>query len=513
VTERPRLLREYSDGGVSDHKAPPIKVAAESGHGRGSDAGQPLWGLANRLKDLGRLQDLGTLSSGARSRERHRRLALAGVTSVAFRGVGIIVGLVMVPVLLHHLGPEKYGLWVTVTSFAAFLIFSDLGLGQGLVSGISAAEGEARRRSRMRSLVASAFYMLVVVAAFLGAVFAVIYRVVPWDDVLNVSSPSVAQLAGPAVAVLVAMTLVGVPFGLAARVRQGFQESFIANLWMSIGSVVSLAAVLLAITLGATLPWLVFAFACGPLTASLLNGASLFRSRPWLVPRLRDASVTQGRQLLSLGLLFFIVQVAGVAAYQTDNIVVARIIDVAAVTQYAVPMQLFMLIPTVAGVLAYPLWPAYREALARGDDVWFRRTVWRSLVLASGAGFVFSATLALTATPVIQAWAGSSVVPSTSLVIALAIYSTLFTISTVVAMFLYAVDAVRFLAVSSAVFVVVNLGLSIALTRSIGIPGPAWGSVIAMVPNLVAQLVYLRWRMSRGFPAADRDESAVASER
>ena len=41
----------------------------------------------------------------------------------------------------------------------------------------------------------------------------------------------------------------------------------------------------------------------------------------------------------------------------------ARVIDVAAVTQYAVPMQLFMLIPTVFGLLAYPLWPAYREAL------------------------------------------------------------------------------------------------------------------------------------------------------
>ena len=405
----------------------------------------------------------------------------------------------MVPLLLHHLGPERYGLWVTVTSFAAFLVVADLGLSQGIVSGISAAEAK-HRRSTMQSLVSSAFYMLVLVAALLGAAYAVIYPVVPWDEVLNATSPAVAQLAGPAVAVLVAMTLVGIPFGLAVRVRQGFQESFIANLWMSIGSVVSLAAVVLAIALGASLPWLVFAFACGPLTASLLNCASLFRSRPWLVPRRRDATVAQGRQLLSVGLLFFIVQVAGVAAYQTDNIVLARVIDVAAVTQYAVPMQLFMLIPTVFGLLAYPLWPAYREALERGDNIWFRRTVWRSLIFASAAGFAFSALLALTAVPVIHAWAGSSVTPSTSLVVALAIYSTLFTVSTVVAMFLYAVDAVRFLAWSSAVFVVANLGLSIALTRSIGIPGPAWGSVIAMVPNLVAQLLYVRWKMSRSFP-------------
>jgi len=131
----------------------------------------------------------------------------------------------------------------------------------------------------MQSLVASGFYMLVLVAALLGAAYAVVYPIVPWGEVLNASSPAVAQLAGPGVAVLVGMTLVGIPFGLAVRVRLGFQESFIANLWMSVGSVVSLGAVVLAIALGAPLPWLVFAFACGPLSASLLNCASLLRSR------------------------------------------------------------------------------------------------------------------------------------------------------------------------------------------------------------------------------------------
>jgi O-antigen/teichoic acid export membrane protein len=483
-TERSALLR--------------IRCAAsmESGNELRADTVEHPRNLANRLRSLGRLQDLATLSSEGRSRERYKRLALAGVTAVGFRAVGISVGLITVPVMLRRLGPEKYGLWVTVTSFSALLVFADLGLGQGLVSGISAAEGKDRR-STMPSLVASAFYMLVVVAAFLGVVFAAIYPVVPWDAVLTVRSGNVAELAGPAIGVLVAMTLVGVPFGLVVRVRQGLQEAFIANLWMSVGSVVSLAALVLAIELGATLPWLVFAFTCGPFTASLLNGGFLLRSRPWLLPRPRVASVSQGRHLLSLGLLFFIVQVAGAAAYQTDNIVVARIIDVEAVTQYAVPMQLFMLIPTVIGVLAYPLWPAYREALARGDNVWFRRAVRRSLILAIGAGSVLSAVLALIATPVIHVWAGSDVTPSTSLLIALAMYSTLFTVSTVVAMFLYAVDAVGFLAALAAVFVVLNLGLSVALTRSIGIPGPAWGSVIVMVPTLVVQLVYVRWRMAR----------------
>ena len=168
----------------------------------------------------------------------------------------------------------------------------------------------------MQSLVASGFYMLVLVAALLGAAYAVVYPIVPWGEVLNASSPAVAQLAGPAVAVLVGMTLVGIPlaspsgFGWAFRSRSlptsGCRSaaSSRSKPWSSPSP------------LGAPLPWLVFAFACGPLSASLLNCASLLRSRPWLVPRPRNATVAQGRHLLSLGLLFFIVQVAGVVAYR-----------------------------------------------------------------------------------------------------------------------------------------------------------------------------------------------------
>lgn len=481
---------------MSNHDPSNGDLAVEGGIGMRSDAVDQAGTLTNRLRGLGNLQDLATLSPEGRSRERHKRIALAGVTSIGFRAVGITVGLVTVPVLLGYLGPEKYGLWVTVTSFTALLLFADLGLGQGLVNGISAAEGDDRREA-LPSLVASAFYMLLVVAAVLGVVFAVIYPVVPWSEVLTVQSSSAAQLAGPAVAVLVAMTLVGLPFGLVVRVRLGLQESFIANVWLSVGSVVTLAALVLAVELDATLPWLVFAFACGPLAASLLNGGFLLHSRPVLLPRLRNASVSQGRHLLSLGLLFFVVQVAGAGAYQTDNLVVARIVGVAAVTQYAVPMQLFMLTPTIMGLLAYPLWPAYREARAREDNVWFRRTARRSFIIAIAVGSACSTILALTATPLIHVWAGSSVNPSTSLLVALALFSTLFTVSTVVTIFLYAVDAVGFIAASSAVFVVLNLGLSIVLTRTIGIPGPAWGSVIAMVPNLAAQLIYVRWWTSR----------------
>ncbi len=45
--------------------------------------------------------------------------------------------------------------------------------------------------------------------------------------------------------------------------------------------------------------------------------------------------------------MFFILAIAAAVAYQTDNIVIAGLLGPEEVTQYAVPMKLFMITPLI----------------------------------------------------------------------------------------------------------------------------------------------------------------------
>ncbi len=83
------------------------------------------------------------------------------------------------------------------------------------------------------------------------------------------------------------------------------------------------------------------------------------------MPRFRDVHLGTARPLLKTGSFFLVLQLTGLVAYSLDNVVIAQIMGSSAVQEYAVPTKLFGLAPTLLSFALAPLWPAYREAMAR----------------------------------------------------------------------------------------------------------------------------------------------------
>ena len=411
---------------------------------------------------------------------------------MASRAVSIAMSLLAVPLTVHYLGTEQYGLWVTITSVVALLGFADLGLSNGLMNAVSDADGRGDRDAA-RGYVSSAVAMLIGVGLVLGVAFALIYPLVPWAEVFNVDSVSASEVAGAALAVFVAITLASLPLGVVSTIQLGYQEGYRNAAWQAAGSVFSLVGLVIAVATEAPLPWLVLAIGSGPLLATILNGGGLLRRRPWLTPRRRLVNTSSARSLLRLGLLFLVLQLAYVVAYGTDNIVIAQILGAEAVTAYAIPMKLFMTIPMLLGFGLLPLWPAYREALTRRDLSWARRTLVRSLQITAAVSIPLSLLLVLLGRPIIEAWVGGDVVPTTMLLVALGLWTVVYSTSVAIAMFLNGANVIAFQVVLAISMMAANLVLSIALTHLLGISGPAWGSTIAVVTCvLVPSTWYLR---------------------
>lgn len=79
------------------------------------------------------------------------------VTGLIGSGLGLIVGVVSVPLTVRYLGAERYGVWVTTSSFLEFLSFTDFGLAHSLTNALGKAYGEDRRELA-RSFISSAIF-------------------------------------------------------------------------------------------------------------------------------------------------------------------------------------------------------------------------------------------------------------------------------------------------------------------------------------------------------------------
>jgi O-antigen/teichoic acid export membrane protein len=405
-------------------------------------------------------------------------VALSAVSSGLAWVTSVVTTLVMVPVVVRHLGAERYGVFATITAITGLVGWADLGIGNGLISEVAAAEGRDDSRSVARA-VSTAFFALLGLSLVLAALFGSLYPFVPWPSVFNVAG-SAASGVGAAAAAFAAGVLLAVPLAVVQRTEIGMQETFVASAWQAFGSLLGLAGVLIGVAAGAPLPYLVLAVSMAPALAMAGNGRQLFfRRRAWLRPRLQHVDRDTARRLLRIGSLFFVLQVAVAVAYESDALVLTQILGPSAVTTYSITMRVFLVVPALAGFVLAPLWPAYGEAISRGDAEWVRRTLRRAvrgglLLSVCGAGLLF-----LVARPLIDLWAGFR--PPFLLIAAAGIWIVVMTIAAVLAAFLNGARVIRPQIVLALLMMAANLGLSIAFTRWVGVSGVIWGSVAAQL--------------------------------
>lgn len=450
-----------------------------------------------------------------RAAERYRRAAWATVAVVVARGLGIAVSLISIPLTLTYLGEERYGLWVAISSITTLLTFADLGLGYGVLNAVAEAKGSGDRR-RAEVAVSSATAVLIAIALAMLAAAAMLGPLVPWADVFNVRTPTARAEAGPAVIAFIVCLAINLPLAIVVRVQYGLQEGFLANAWAAIGSVVTLVALIVAIAAQAGLPVLVLALVGGPAAATLLNGLLLFgRLHPDLRPSVGRISRPVAAELVRVGVLFSITQLALGVAYNSDVFVAARIIGPEAAAQYQVTLRLFFLAPQTMSLVLNALWPAYGEAMARGDAGWVRATLIRSTAMAGGAVAAGSLVLLVLASPVVRLWLGPKAFdPDPAMAAGMAAWTVIVTVMNGVSMPLNAASQVRFQAVVAVLMAAVSVPASVLLGLAWGLPGIIWGTVLAYLAcSVVPYLVSVRRLLRRieAAPLAGTARSAEAS--
>jgi O-antigen/teichoic acid export membrane protein len=402
-----------------------------------------------------------------------------------------VTAVAIVPLTLDYLGPERYGLWTTVTSLAAFLVFADLGVGNGLMTMVAEAHGADDDNAAARNVASGVWILLGIAVAFaLLAVAASV--VVDWASVFNVEDPTARSEAAPAMLVLGLCYAASLPLSAPAHVRNGFQEGYVNGAFVAAGNLFGLALVLIAIRLQLGLPHVVLALMGAPLVAALANATFLFARRPGLLPAWGRVRATTSRALAQTSAQFLVLQLAMAGAFYSDTLIAASVIGPSAAAEYNVASTLFLLPMGLVAVGLAPLWPAYAEAMARGDAAWIRTTFRRSLVIGVVISLPSAAVITVLAGAILTVWIGNAVVPPSMLITGMAIWTVLRGIGTGMAMLLNGLRLLRVQMVTAVLMAILNVGLSIVLTIQIGVAGVILGTLIAYAAaTLIPLSIYL----------------------
>jgi len=402
----------------------------------------------------------------ARAQRRYRSAAYGTFANFTAKVAQGSLAILTVPLAITAFGPERYGIWMMVSSMLPMLGLVDQGFSFGLVQGLAEANGRDDRSLAARQ-VATYFFGSVAVALLGGIAVAIGYVVVPWGAILGVA-PAFGRETSQTMAAVGALFLANLLAGLVQKIHSGYQEQAANSAWQVVGSAFSLAGILLVVRGGGTLPWLAVAVMGGPVAAAVLAWGMMLKFRPYLRPAWAQFDSTIARRgghsasiIVASGCLMS-------ALTASDNFVIAHAFSSREVTAYSVPWRLYSVVLNIAAMMPLALWPAAREALARGEYAWVRQSLRRVLVVAAGGSIVSGVALVVWGSEIVAWWSRGAVRPSFELLVALSLWLVAATASSIVQTYLGALDQLRWQFAMTAILTVLVVGAKVVVIPKTG---------------------------------------------
>jgi O-antigen/teichoic acid export membrane protein len=410
---------------------------------------------------------------------RSARFKWSLFTSFLTKPLAVALPAVTVPLFLHYLGPEEYGVYETVVSLAAWLGLTNLGLGLGLMNRLTDCF-VAEDRTTAQRYTSTLFVTTAVLLVLFGVLLLAAVPFIPWGALFHtdvqLSQWSLVGLMG----LTVVISLLTVFTGNLSPIYSAFQELTRYNLWDGVGKVLSLVACFLVVKTPLGLAGVVCAATGVPALVRLVNMGHLFLfEKPWLRPRLALFDRQMLRPIATEGFCFFLLQMAGVAVFNSDKVVLSAFLGSSAVTDYAIAGRVFLLAYGVSMLLLTPLWPAYGEALRRGDLAWIQRNLRTSLWITCGVMAALGGLLLWQGEALLGLWVGPQTKLSANLVLGMCAAFVLRAWVDCRSVVLNAAGYLRAPLYFWGAQAVLHVGLSVVLVRASGLMGLVWAAPIS----------------------------------
>lgn len=438
-----------------------------------------------------------------RDQERSNKIVKTAWSGLVAKIASISASLLMVPLAVHYLGKEQYGLWVATSSLVLMMGFMDGGAGNAVINLVAHASGS--QKSELPKIVSTAFFCLMLLAFSGCLVFLLAFPFVSWGKLLGASEIiPLSDLRNVVIAVGLFFFL-NMFVTLVGKVQRGLQEGNLDNLWGGAGSVLSLIFVYFAIQMDVGLFGFVAAFLAGSVLTYLVNSYHyLCLHRRELCPKISNVDGVIAKKLFTVGGMFFVLQIVAAIQSQADNVIIANMLGAAAVTNYAVCMKLFLIVPSLFSLLMTPLWPAYREAYANDDMRWVKRIFLKSMRWAVMVSIPIAIALVILGGKIIELWVGFESVPSFGLLLGCGIWLVLATIGSALSVFLNGLQIVKIQLVVSISAGVINIVLTIWFIRLFGVVGAVFGSVVSYFTFTLLPYFFIVRKMLRDFDGVSK---------
>lgn len=421
---------------------------------------------------------------------RDQTVLLNVLFSLSYKVLSVLLALAVVPLSIHYLDTERYGIWITLSSMLSWINLMDIGLGNGLRNQLAKALSDGNH-THGRTLVSTTYALVAAMVILLLVVASFVLPRLDLQAIFNSHRVSQAELLSSVSIAFLSFCLLFVLKPLTAVIMATQRASF-DNLIILVGNGFGILGVMVLNHIRSghgSLLELVTVFSIASPVAYLLGSFYIYRIFPQLTPSIRAIDFSKVKALAGQSLQFFIIQIAAAIVLTSNSVVMSQLFGNEVVTKYNVLFRYFSVIMILQTIILTPIWSAVTDAYLKQDFGWIRSMIAKLTTNSLLLCLVIVAQV-VAAPVVFQYWLGNQVTIDYSLLLAIALYMALATFSSAFSYIINGVGTIRLQTLTALCTTFFSIPTALFL-------GHLWGPAGVVAANCIWLLLFLPLRISQ----------------
>ena len=391
------------------------------------------------------------------------------IASFFLKGGSILISLLLVPLTISYLDPYDYGVWLTLSSTLTWIYALDIGLGNGLRNKLT--EALALGDNKLAKVyVSTTFISLLMIVSLIYMLFLIVQNWLDWNLILNVDPQKISNM-NEIVTVVFAFFCMSFVLKIIGNIFMAYQQPAMNDLLSFLGSLLSFILIYICTkVVPGSLMKVSIILSASPVAVLLLACPFVFCKYKSIIPSLQFLKYKYLKDLMSLGIQFFIIQISCVIIFMTSNFIISRLFGPDQVTPYNIAFKYFSLITIAFTIILTPIWSAVTDAYTRGDLEWIKRQM-RKIIMIWGVSILVTIIMILFSSFIYSIWVGDEIDVPIALSILCGVYVTISNWNNVFAYFINGVGKVRLQLYLSILSGVIFIPLAVYSSKYLGISG------------------------------------------
>ncbi|HPI90092.1 MAG TPA: hypothetical protein PK859_12380 [Spirochaetota bacterium] len=386
------------------------------------------------------------------------------------------------PLALGFINAERFGLWLVISSIFSWISLLNLGLGSGLRNKLAVYLSK-KDYKLSQELVSTTYFFVSIIAFFVICFFIIAHNVINWSQLFNADCSLKDDLD---VSIVICATSFTIRFivNIILSIIEADQKVGLTKVFPCITNVIIVITLALVKYYSQpSLTILCLIMVIPEVAVYIIANLILFRTKYAIIaPSISGIKFRHAIDLMGIGLKFFIIQIAMIILFSTDNIIITRLFNPSIVTPYNVAMQYMGYASTIFYLLLSPSLSAFAEAHAHKDNVWIIKTLKRQIKLWVGLSLILF-IMTVVSNEIYDFWIGPEIEIPITLTMLMALFTSLHSWNSIFGNYNTGIGKINMIMVICLVIIVINIPLSIYFATDLGLEsrGVIFASIVCIL--------------------------------